>query len=74
LRKLPGIITTLLSFLLEFKGEGPVDNVRWRLKAVPSLPLIRKAATKATSSEEDKPADRALKGLIELPGKVIRDE
>ncbi len=71
LRRLPGLVTVLLTFLLEFKGEGPMDDVRWRFKSIPGFHLIGKAARKSTRTEAEKGADRALKGLIELPGDVL---
>ena len=74
LRRLPGLVTVLLTFLLEFKGEGPVENMKWRLKSIPGLHLLGKAANKATRTEAEKGADRALKGLIELPGNLLRDK
>ena len=76
LRKLPGLITVLFTWLLEFKGEGPVDNVRWSIKGFPGFhPIVN--APKKTAREADaaeKEADRAVKGLIELPGKVLEDK
>ena len=77
LRKLPGLITVLLTSLLEFKGEGPVDNVRWSIKGFPGFHPIVNAPKKTARTEADaaeKEADRAVKGLIELPGKVLEDK
>ena len=75
LRRLPGIVTVLLAWLFEFKGEGPVDNIRWSFKTVPGFHLLSKVAqrTAPPESASEKEADRAVKGLIELPGKVVRD-
>ncbi len=76
LRRLPGIVTVLLTWLLEFKGEGPVDDVRWSLKTLPGFHPISNAPKKTTRTEREaeNEDDRAVKGLIELPGKVLRDE
>jgi hypothetical protein len=77
LRKLPGLITAWLTWLLEFKGEGPVDNVRWSIKGFPGFHPIVNAPKKTARTEADaaeKEADRAVKGLIELPGKVLEDK
>jgi hypothetical protein len=77
LRKLPGLITVLFTWLLEFKGEGPVDNVRWSIKGFPGFHPIVNAPKKTARTEADaaeKEADRAVKGLIELPGKVLEDK
>ena len=43
------------------------------LKSIPSVHLIGKAAKKTTkaATEAVKGADRALKSLIELPGKLL---
>ena len=46
LRRLPGLVTVLLTCLLEFKGEGPVDDVRWSLKSIPRFHLIGKSRRK----------------------------
>jgi len=76
LRKLPGLITVLFTWLLEFKGEGPVDNVRWSIKGFPGFHPIVNAPKKTTRTADaaEKEADRAVKGLIELPGKVLEDK
>src|SRR6478672_9997510 len=76
LRKLPGLITVLLTSLLEFKGEGPVDNVRWSIKGFPGFHPIVNAPKKTTRTADaaEKEADRAVKGLIELPGKVLEEK
>jgi hypothetical protein len=76
LRKLPGLITVLFTWLLEFKGEGPVDNVRWSIKGFPGFHPIVNAPKKTTRPADaaEKEADRAVKGLIELPGKVLEDK
>ena len=42
LRKIPGLVTVLLTSLLEFKGEGPIDNVRWSLGSVPAFTFSAK--------------------------------
>ena len=76
LRKLPGLITVLFTSLLEFKGEGPVDNVRWSIKGFPGFHPIVNAPKKTTRTADaaEKEADRAVKGLIELPGKVLEEK
>ena len=77
LRKLPGLITVLFTSLLEFKGEGPVDNVRWSIKGFPGFHPVVNAPKKTARTEADaaeKEADRAVKSLIELPGKVLEDK
>src|SRR4029434_4799852 len=74
LRRLPGLVTVLRTFLLEFKGEGPVDDVRWRLKSIPRFHLFSKIAKRANKTEAEKGADRALKGLLELPGNLLPDK
>jgi hypothetical protein len=76
LRKLPGLITVLFTWLLEFKGEGPVDNVRWSIKGFPGFHPIVNAPKKTTRPADaaEKEADRAVKGLIELPGKVLEEK
>ena len=76
LRKLPGLITVLFTWLLEFKGEGPVDNVRWSIKGFPGFHPIVNAPKKTTRTADaaEKEADRAVKGLIELPGKVLEEK
>ena len=76
LRKLPGLITVLFTWLLEFKGKGPVDNVRWSIKGFPGFHPVVNAPKKATRTADaaEKEADRAVKGLIELPGKVLEDK
>src|SRR6478736_2483630 len=76
LRKLPGLITVLFTSLLEFKGEGPVDNVRWSIKGFPGFHPVVNAPKKTTRPADaaEKEADRAVKGLIELPGKVLEDK
>src|SRR6478672_10732808 len=76
LRKLPGLITVLFTSLLEFKGEGPVDNVRWSIKGFPGFHPVVNAPKKTTRTADaaEKEADRAVKGLIELPGNVLEDK
>jgi hypothetical protein len=76
LRKLPGLITVLFTWLLEFKGEGPVDNVRWSIKGFPGFHPVVNAPKKTTRTADaaEREADRAVKGLIELPGKVLEDK
>ena len=76
LRRLPGLVTVLLTWLLEFKGEGPVGGVRWSLNGLPGFHPIINAPKKTTRTEREaeNEDDRAVKGLIELPGKVLRDE
>jgi hypothetical protein len=76
LRKLPGLITVLFTWLLEFKGEGPVDAVRWSIKGFPGFHPVVNAPNKTTriADAAEKEADRAVKGLIELPGKVLEDK
>jgi len=32
-----GIATGILSHLLEMEGEGPIDNMRWRMSKMPRL-------------------------------------
>jgi hypothetical protein len=75
LRKLPGLITVLFTSLLEFKGEGPVDGVRWSIKGFPGFHPVINAPNKTTRTADaaEKEADRAVKGLIELPGKVVEE-
>ena len=76
LRRLPGLVTVLLTWLLEFKGEGPVGGVRWSLKGLPGFHPIISAPKKTSSTEREAENEdnRTVKGLIELPGKVLRDE
>ena len=76
LRRLPGLVTVLLTSLLEFKGEGPVGSERWSLKGLAGFHPIINAPKKTSSTEREaqNEDDRAVKGLIELPGKVLRDE
>lgn len=76
LRKIPGLATVLLTSLLEFKGEGPVDDVNWSLKSLPGVDLIGKAGEKAAkaATQAAKGAGRAVKGLIKLPGKLFQDD
>jgi hypothetical protein len=76
LRKIPGIVTVFLAWLLEFKGEGPVDNIRWSFRTVPGFQLLGKVAQRTDKPEAvaEKEADRAVKGLIELPGKVLHEK
>ena len=76
LRRLPGLVTVLLTWLLEFKGEGPVGGVRWSLNGLPGFHPIINAPKKTTRTEREAENEdnRAVKGLIELPGKVLRDE
>ena len=76
LRKLPGLITVLFTWLLEFKGEGPVDAVRWSIKGFPGFHPVVNAPNKTTriADAAEKEADRAVKGLIELPGNVLEDK
>src|SRR6188472_3187053 len=76
LRKLPGLITVLFTWLLEFKGQGPVDNVRWSIKGFPGFHPVVNAPNKTTRTADaaEKEADRAVKGLIELPGNVLEDK
>ena len=51
LRRLPGLITVLLTWLLEFKGEGPVDDVRWSLK-------VCQAFTRSSTPRRKPPGQR----------------
>ena len=76
LRRLPGLVTVLLTRLLEFKGEGPVGSARWSLKGLAGFHPIINAPKKTTRTEREAESEdgRAVKGLIELPGKVLRDE
>src|SRR6476660_9207274 len=76
LRKLPGLITVLFTWLLEFKGQGPVDAVRWSVKGFPGFHPVVNAPKKTTRTADaaEKEADRAVKGLIELPGNVLEDK
>ena len=66
----------MFTSLLEFKGEGPVDNVRWSIKGFPGFHPVVNAPKKTTRAADaaEKEADRAVKGLIELPGKVLEDK
>ncbi len=76
LRRLPGLVTVMLTWLLEFKGEGPVGGVRWSLNGLPGFHPIVNAPKKTTRTEREAENEdnRAVKGLIELPGKVLRDK
>jgi hypothetical protein len=76
LRRLPGLVTVLLTWLLEFKGEGPVGNTRWSLKGLAGFHPIINASKRTTRMEREAENEdgRAVKGLIELPGKVLREE
>ena len=76
LRKLSGLITVLFTWFLEFKGVGPVDNVLWSIKGFPGFHPVVNAPKKTTRTADaaEKAADRAVKGLIELPGKVIEEK
>ena len=76
LRRLPGLVTVLLTWLLEFKGEGPVGSARWSLKGLAGFHPVINAPKKTTRTEREAENEdgRAVKGLIELPGKVLRDE
>ena len=61
LRKLPGLITVLFTWLLEFKGEGPVDNVRWSIKGFPGFhPIVNapKKTTRQRTQRRKKPTGR----------------
>jgi len=76
LRRLPGLVTVLLTRLLEFKGEGPVGSARWSLKGLAGFHPVINAPKKTsrTEREAENQDGRAVKGLIELPGKVLREE
>ena len=76
LRKIPGLVTVLVTSLLEFKGEGPVDNIHWSIGSVPGFHLFGKAAKKMSKqeTEAEKQGGRTVKGVIELPGKVLEDK
>ena len=76
LRRLPGLVTVLLTWLLEFKGEGPVGSARWSLKGVAGFHPVINAPKKTSRTEREAENEdgRAVKGLIELPGKVLREE
>ena len=76
LRRLPGLVTVLLTWLLEFRGEGPVGGVRWSLNGLPGFRPTISAPKKTTGAqrEAENEDNRAVKGLIELPGKVLREE
>ena len=52
LRRLPGLVTVLLTRLLEFKGEGPVGSARWSLKGLAGFHPIINAPRKTTRTEE----------------------
>lgn len=43
LQGIAGLATALLSALLELEGEGPVNNVRWKLKNIPGLATLEDA-------------------------------
>jgi hypothetical protein len=66
----------LFTWLLEFKGEGPVDGVRWSIKGFPGFHPVVNTPKKTTGTADaaEKAADRTVKGLIELPGKVLEDK
>jgi len=66
----------LLTSLFEFKGEGPVDDMHWKLKSIPGVSLVGNAVKKTTgtAAEAGKGVGKAVKGLIELPGKVLEDK
>ncbi len=65
----------MLTWLLEFKGKGPVDDVKWMLKSFPRFHLISKIAKRADRQEaEEEAAERVLKGLLELPGNLLPDK
>jgi len=74
LQKIPGLLTFFFTWLLDFKGEGPLDSMHWSLKRLSGIHPHGQAEKRAarTGTEEEE-ADRALKGLIELPGKVVEE-
>jgi hypothetical protein len=92
--KLQGIIglsTALLSALLEVEGEGPVSDVKWKLKNIPGMEMIGGAAkaagqtgevvldgatsvvkgTAGVATEAVKDTGKAVRGILNLPGKLI---
>ena len=52
LRGITGLATVILASLLEFQGEGPVRDMHWKLKSIPGVGLIGKAAKKITGKEK----------------------
>ena len=50
LNGIAGLTTVLFASLLEFEGEGPVDQIHWKLNGLPGFRHIRKAAKKGLTA------------------------
>lgn len=64
LQGIAGLATALLSALLEVEGEGPVSDVRWKLKNVPGMGAIGDAA---------KVVGKTGAEVMDGAGKVMKD-
>jgi len=80
LQGIVGMTTTLLSALLEMEGQGPTNDVRWKLRNVPGLGMIGNAASVVgkTGGKVVEGAGNALrdtgkaaKSLLKIPGKLL---
>lgn len=80
LRGIVGLATVLLTSLLELEGEGPLRDVRWRLKSAPGTRLIGGAAEAVgkTGGTVIEGAGNAVKGtgkaasdLLKKTGKLL---
>lgn len=81
LQGIVGLATSVLSALLEVEGEGPVSEVRWKLKNVPGAGLVGGAADVVGKTGgmviegaggAVKETGKAAKGLLKLPGKLFQ--
>jgi hypothetical protein len=66
LRGIAGIATFLVSSLLEMRGEGPVDDVRWKLDHLPGDGRLMEDAADVL-----KGTGGAVKDILKLPGKLL---
>lgn len=64
LQGIAGLATALLSALLEVEGQGPVSDVRWKLKNVPGIGAIGDAA---------KVVGKTGGEIMDGAGKVVKD-
>lgn len=65
LRGIAGLATALMSEFLEMKGEGPVDDVRWKLDHLPGSRVLEGTGTMLEKT------GKAAKDIFNFPGKLL---
>jgi hypothetical protein len=73
LKGVPGIATELLSRILEFHGEGPINDVKWSLAHVPKVVEKVPEAVEKVPKAVGHVLEDVLKGVDDGAGKAFKD-